>query len=429
MLAAIGSRTLLSIAALGISLAGSGTASAQLAGDPPLGDQAAPPEPPPPPPPAAAPGGLKIEANGASLRLGFLAQPAFEYQSQTFGSTLSQSSFFLRRIRLMAGMTVGSSLEFFFETDSPNLGKPASRTVLGMTEQLTGVGNTSGTLVQDAFVTWKAMDELKIDGGQMLIPFSHNSVQGATTLYAWDYFASSFLQSGGYQNFAGRDVGVQFRGLLIGHLEYRLGVFTGKRGIPAPPPPPMMAPAPPSQAILRLAGRVQYNVFDPETAYFYAGTYGGAKKILSFGAGFDHQDSFNAFAVDAFLDWPVGNDVVTAQAAFMHFNGGTWMPISLGVPGAVAAKKVSAIVVEAGYRVSQMKLSPILRFENQSASQDPVAGMAVATPDVLRFSAGVAMWLMNHTANIKAFYSYVKPDNSVFKTFNQLNVQVQFYVF
>src|SRR4029453_19165541 len=120
------------------------------------------------------------------------------------------------------------------------------------------------------------MDEFKLDGGMMLIPFTHNSVQGATTLYALDYFAGSFTQSAGFGNFTGRDVGVQARGLVIGHLEYRLGVFTGFRGAP-------LMGATNTRAEMRIAARVQYNLFDPETAFFYAGTYGGAKRIVSFG--------------------------------------------------------------------------------------------------------------------------------------------------
>jgi hypothetical protein len=274
------------------------------------------------------------------------------------------------------------------------------------------------------------MDEFKLDGGLMLIPFSHNSVQGATTLLAWDYFASSFLQSGGFANFAGRDTGFQLRGLVIGHLEYRLGVFTGNRTATAP-----MGMSPPSKATLRLAARVQYNVFDPETAYFYAGTYSGTKKILSFGAAVDHQESYTAFAVDGFFDWPVGPDVVTAQAAFMHFDGGspTWIPLATAPvsPAVAGATKISAVVFEAGYRISQLKISPIFRVENQSATSvevmDPM--MTAAAPSVLRISAGLAWWLMGHTINAKLFYSYVKPDNSAFNTYNQLNLQMQFYVF
>ena len=249
-------RTLLSLVAVGLltssSLAFAAPTISVLAMQPPP-DPLAPADPsapapadqPPPPPPPTSLGGLKIEGSGAALKLGILFQPSYELASRTFppngapASGATQQHFFLRRIRLMAGLTIGSQLEFFADTDSPNMGRDVN------------VAGSAGMNIQDAFMTWKPMDEFKLDGGMMLIPFSHNSVQGATTLYAWDYFASSFLQNGGFGNYVGRDIGVQARGLVIGHLEYRLGVFTGARGAPMSP---MITN---SRAQLRLAARVQ----------------------------------------------------------------------------------------------------------------------------------------------------------------------------
>jgi hypothetical protein len=371
-------------------------------------DTAAPPPADQQPAPAPAPlGGLKLEGSGASLKLGFLFQPSYELAGRsvpapasTAGSAGPQtvSNFFVRRMRLMAGLTVGPQLEFFFDTDTPNIARN------------TNVAPSVGMAVQDAFMTWKPMDEFKLDGGMMLIPFTHNSVQGATTLYGLDYFAGSFTQNGGIGNFVGRDVGVQARGLVIGHLEYRAGVFTGLRA---------GAPATASHAEMRLAARVQYNLFDPETAFFYAGTYAGAKKVVSFGAGVDHQDNYTAFAVDAFVDLPVGADVLTAQAAFLRFANSD--PPWIGLPGGTDQ---SSVVFEAGYRLAALKISPIVRFEDQL--YDGV-GMADGT-SLLRISAGLAWWPMGHNLNLKLFYTYVKP-SSPNNAFNQLNLQAQLYVF
>jgi hypothetical protein len=291
-------------------------------------------------------------------------------------------------------------LEFFFDTDSPNIGRH------------TNVAPSSGMVVQDAFGTWKPMDEFKLDVGMMLIPFTHNSVQGATTLYGLDYFAGSFTQSGGIGNSAGRDVGAQARGLVIGHLEYRLGLFTGNRAAGTP-----MAPR--SRAEMRIAARVQYNLFDPETAFFYAGTYAGAKKVVSFGAGVDHQDNYTAFAVDGFVDLPVGPDVLTAQVAFMRFTNSD--PVWVALPG---GPDQSDIVAELGYRLSALKISPIVRFEDTLFD---AVGMADST-SLLRISAGVAWWPMGHNLNVKLFYTYVKPSSPA-DAWNQLNLQAQLYVF
>ena len=148
------------------------------------------------PPADAAPGGLKIEGSNATLRIGFLVQPAAEYQNQTASSNEAAQYFFLRRARLMLGITLGLSFELFAETDSPNLGKPS------LPGQM--LSSTVGTNIQDAFVTWKPFEELKVDAGMTLIPFSHNSVQGATTLYGWDYYAYSFQQNAGLGNYVWR---------------------------------------------------------------------------------------------------------------------------------------------------------------------------------------------------------------------------------
>jgi hypothetical protein len=353
-----------------------------------------------------APGGLRIDGNNASLKLGFLVQPATEYQSQAVGSNEAAQYFFLRRARIMLGITLGSSFELFAETDSPNLGKPSQPGQM--------LANTVGTNIQDAFVTWKRFEQFKIDAGMMLLPFLHNSLQSASSLYGWDYYAYSFQQNAGLGGYVWRDTGLQVRGLLLGHLEYRAGVFTGKRQIP--PPAPAGAPVVPgdSRTVPRLAGRVQYNVFDPETAFFYAGTYAGSKRILSFGAGIDHQDTYNAWALDGFFDWPVGADVVTGQLVFARYDGGSW----------IALPKHNVIMAEAGYRFGTLKLSPIVRVE-----QLMVDAPTPMSSDQTRYAAGLAWWYMGHNANLKLFYTYARPDSATQSAYSQVNLQMQLYVF
>jgi hypothetical protein len=267
--------------------------------------------------------------------------------------------------------------------------------------------------MQDAFATWKPADEFKLDAGMMLVPFSHNSIQGAATLLGWDYYAFTFLQPqlAGVTNFAGRDTGVQLRGLIAKMVEYRLGLFQGNRAAPATGP---TAPPPASRTAMRFMARVQLNLLDPETGYFYAGTYGGTKKVLSIGGGIDLQDDYKGYAGDAFLDLPIGDDVLTAQVDVLHFDGGTWIPALL---------KQTEVQAEAGYRIGALKLSPIVRFEDQI-----ISNASSAAPNVQRYGVGLAWWVMNHNMNVKAFYSYVKPDNGSRK-YSQINLQMQFYVF
>ena len=111
----------------------------------------------------------------------------------------------------------------------------------------------------------------------------------------------------------------------------------------------------------------------------------------------------------------MGADVLTAQAAFLHYQDSATAPW-IGVP------KQNDIVVEAGYRLGALKISPIIRFEDQMFAAPPGG----ATSSLMRVSAGVAWWPMGHNLNVKLFYSYVKPTAN---PFNQLNLQVQLYVF
>ena len=167
--------------------------------------------------------------------------------------------------------------------------------------------------------------------------------------------------------------------------------------------------------------RLQFNVFDPETGYFYAGTYHGTKKILSIGAGYDHQDDFNAVAGDLFLDWPLGEDVLTAQANVAYLDGKTWLPFvpAMGGMGATGVAKQMNYMAEAGYKIGAIKLSPIVRFElNKPDSGAKTTG----------FGGGLAYWYMNHNANIKLFYMNTKQEGDA-KNVHQFIVQTQFYVF
>jgi hypothetical protein len=367
-----------------------------------------------PAPTAFAP--LKVETPNATLKLGLLAQPQYEAIG-TPNPALSGASqnLYLRRIRLLVGGTLFKNFEYFFDTDSPNLGKANATT---------GAKNILGMNVQDAFVTFKAVDDLlKIDAGYMLPPLAHNAVQGAGTLYGWDYFANSFRHASafGSEGDVGRDAGVQLRGLVLdNHLEYRAGLFQGLRDAAS-------ATKVGSRNFFRFAARIQVNVLDPETGFFYAGTYLGAKRVLSFGASYDVQDHYKHWSVDGFLDMPLGPGGLTAQVNVAQWNGDDFLVAMAGMPPAPvpALPKQTAIMSEAGYRFDAVQLSPILRFEHRNVST-PSAG----APTEDRFGAGLAYWPYGHNVNLKAFYTRIKPsDPAGLNGYNQFNLQWQVYLY
>lgn len=361
------------------------------------------------PAPAArpAPTPLKLESANNSLKLGLLLQPQYEMAGSATLTGVSHN-LFVRRVRLLASATLFKNVELFFDTDYPDLFKAA---------QDTGIKNTPGLQVQDAFGTFKAWDDaIKIDMGYMLPPSTHNALQGAGTLYSWDYFSNSFRNSNSFNSSGapvGRDAGLQVRGLVLdNHLEYRAGFFQGRRETAS------MDGKVGARNFFRFAARVQANVFDAETGFFYSGTYLGTKKVLSFGAAVDVQGDYIHWGGDAFLDMPVGPGVVTAQVNVAHYDGKNFL-VAGGISTPLA--KQNSVMAEAGYLIDAINVSPIIRFEKQW----------INTTDTheTRVGGGVAFWPYSHGFNVKAFLMRVTPDAAGQHGFNQLNLQTQVYVF
>jgi hypothetical protein len=313
-------------------------------------------------------------------------------------------------VRFLVGATLFRNIEFFFDTDYPDLFKAAPET---------GTKNTPGMNVQDAFGTFKVLeDAFKVDMGYMLPPSTHNANQGAGTLYSWDYFTNSFRNSASFNssgNPVGRDAGIQVRGLVLDNLlEYRAGLFQGRRNDSSPT-------SVQARNFFRVAARLQVNVFDPETGFFYAGTYLGTKRVLSFGGTIDFQDDYIHYGGDAFLDLPLGPGVLTAQVNAAHYDGGDFL-----IPGGISTPLAdqSSVMGEVGFLFNDFDLSPIFRFEQQWLNDND----ATET----RIGGGVAFWPYGHAFNLKAFYQRVTPDvpnTTGLHGFDQLNLQAQVYVF
>ncbi len=373
--------------------------------------------PPPPAPGAFAP--LKIETPQATLKLGLLAQPQFEANGNSSPAVSGRSyNLYVRRIRLLAGGTLFGKFEYFFDTDSPNLFKANAETG----------AKSQGLIVQDAYATWKAADDyFKIDAGYMLVPGAHNALQGAGTLYGLDYFSNSFRHASAFNSGTdvGRDAGVELRGLVLdNHIEYRLGLFQGFRR----PSVPVVAGGPQAETVSRnaprAAGRLQINFLDAETGFFYAGTYLGKKKVLSVGASYDTQNDYHHWAVDGFLDMPVGPGTLTAQVNFAKWNGGDFIPVQALLPAALPSQ--TAFMAEAGYNIDAAQLSPIVRYELRN-----IKNQTQGNPDEARYSLGLAYWPYGHNINVKAFFTRVqqKADPAKLDGFNDFQLQWQLYFY
>jgi hypothetical protein len=373
-------------------------------------------------------GPMKIELPNAIIKFGFLLQPQYEAVGAPALNSAT-SNIFLRRTRILIGATFFKNFEFFFDTDYPNLNRAANNgfapppAAAGTPEQNNKA--TPGMNIQDAFGTVKVLgDMFKIDMGYMLPPLAHNAVQGATTLYSWDYFNNSFRHSNVFHSTTdpiGRDTGVQLRGLILNDIiEYRVGMFQGKRD-------DVSTTRVSGRNMFRVAGRLQINLLDPETGFFYAGSYLGAKRVLSFGVSYDFQDNYHHSSGDGILDMPLGPGVLTAQVDVSHWNGGTW----LNTPAVVLGRQ-SAFMSELGYLINAANLSPIFRFEKRWINDNRATA---GNPNETRWGGGLAFWPYGHNFNLKAFYTRVVPTyaqsgaNAAWHDYNQANIQAQFYIF
>ena len=160
-----------------------------------------------------------------------------------------------------------------------------------------------------------------------------------------DYGAFSFLSSTPTTANVGRDYGILARGYLVNdRLEYRAGVFEGRRGEGA------------SNAF-RYVGRVMWNFFEPQKGLFYVGTSLGKKKLLSVGASYDTQDDYDAYTFDGFWDQPLsGGNGATVQAAYSHLDGDDFL---------TSLPEQDNIFAEAGFYHAGTKLMPFLQYSNQ----------------------------------------------------------------
>lgn len=320
--------------------------------------------------------------------LKLLAQPWMQLTNDPTaksGTPDLTTDFFMRRTRIILAGQVSKWVSFFAETDTPNWGKGGDWT-------------KPDFIIQDAFVTFNVHEAFLIDVGMILPPFVHQTRQGATSLHTLDYHTDviKFPVGKGW-----RDAGIEFRGLLVNKkIDYRVSITNGAAGT--------------EDDIPRFSGRVAYNFMDAEEAFFYGGTYLGAKKILSIGAGFDVQPdgvfteiaapagspegtaatkdfgTYFAFGGDVFWDLPLkGGNRVSGQVDFVYYGGDKNPNQGMG------------LLFDIGYAIGVWE--PIIAvdwFKPKDASEfkDQFLGAHI----------GLAWWLQGHNANVKLDLALLK---------------------
>lgn len=337
----------------------------------------------------ASAGELKLQsADGESwIKFGFLAQVRGESFDTADGTDTSKDLYF-RRLRLLFGGQLNPKWAFFFETDSPNLGKGNAD----------GTKNAGDVYIQDFAITYTHNDAFKVDVGMLLVPFSHNSTQSAATLLATDYGPYSFQQSTVTDSRVGRDYGFLVKGLVAKHFEYRVGAFQGDRG-------------PNASNNFRYAGRFVYSAFEPDAGLFYTGTTLGKKKILTVGAAIDTQEDYQATALDFFWDQPLGGgNALTVQANWMNYDGDVFF---------TALPEQTDLYGEFGFYFASPKLMPFVSWASKDFDND------VDNVDETIAQLGLAWYPAGHNRALKLAYAKIDPDAG--ESRDQIILQLQLF--
>jgi len=322
----------------------------------------------------ALPARAQLQWKSADEKLVFKVGVLGQLQAESIdvaGTGDSARNLFLRRARIILGLTLGEKLSVFLDTDSPNLGK----------SNTAGVKDAGDVFLQDFVVTYKASQAFQLDAGMILPAIFYNHAQSAATFLAMDYGPYTFVEGGALGARTGRDYGVQARGYLADdHLEYRAGVFQGNRGTNA-------------ANDFRYYGRLMYQFGTPQTGLFYRGTSLGKTRTLALGASYDAQEKYRAWSLDGFLDLPVGGNGLSGQVDWTQWDGKSFLDT---VP------KQDTLLAELGFYFSRAKVMPFLQYAEQNFDD-------VARIDEKKTSIGLGYFAAGHNNNVKLSYSRIDP--------------------
>jgi len=303
---------------------------------------------------------------------------------------------FIRRGRFLLTGQVAPNVTFFFQTDNPNVGKVPK--ALG-----------AGFILQDFWAEWKINDAFALSGGEFLVPLNRQELTSTISFLTLDISPTSTVFSGPTQSNGLRDTGFQAKGYVAdGRLEYRVGIFQGIRN-PAPP-------APAGRNAFRRAAYLQYDFFEKERGYTYAGTNLGKRKIVALSGGYDGQNKYKTYNANVFATIPVNKgDEVAGTIQYNHYDGGTFI---------TALPNQRDDLLELGYYLSKAKVQPFIKLEDQKfkTSFNP-------SRDQRRYGAGLNYYVAGQNLKFTGQLVHVKPKNGAIHTTNDFTVQMQVWYY
>jgi hypothetical protein len=328
------------------------------------------------------------------------------------------------RARILVGGNVSKKTSFFMETDIA--------TPIGLTDANGNKVMQVNPIILDAQIEHTFSKKIGIIAGLQLVGTNRNALQGAASLMALDFgyyqYPYNLFETSPLQNNFGRDIGIHFRGFLFNErLEYRTGVFSG-RNID-------------TGGTLRYITRLNYSFLDKEQDLYYTGTTLGKGQIFSIGGGADLQDRYQNFALDAFLDMPVGEiGSITANAAFNYINGGD-NPSQKSLSRRIPSQTIQFL--ELGYYFKDLKLQPYFKFENQAINAANDVQTNFVNRDIFntrksqrRIGFGLNYFFSGYNANVKLLYESVSygrdnlnQSSAETATRSEIWLQMQFFIF
>jgi hypothetical protein len=333
---------------------------------------------------------LVTSADGnMTYHLGILAQVQgqIEENAKPDSGNADQIGYF-RRLRLQGEFTFYKNLIVFFETDNPNYGKDTNSS---------GTKNEPSIFFQTVYVTYQFAPEFSLEGGEMLTPNSYNHGQSAASIMPIDLGAFTNTESTPISSNNGRDFGVEARGYVADHLEYRGGIFQGLRGTD-------------DINSFRYAGRLSYYFVGIETSRFYRGTSLGKYQTLEVGGSYDAQKTYKNYDIDAFYDQPTGGgNGFTAQFDYNWIDGGKFI---------TALPKQNVLLAELGYYVDSIKTQPFAQYTTEKYAS------GVALPDQKQWQVGLGWYFHGYQSNFKIGYGMV--DELGFRNRSNIVAQYQF---
>jgi hypothetical protein len=261
--------------------------------------------PAPAPPPAAA------AEPARSFSFGMRAQVNLNCITEDVGSVHATCDTSARRVYLYAQGSVHAKVSYFAHVGTDRLGQGADPFTGGPIAASSDNGLVTGAAIRDVWINWAPRPEVQVQVGRMLVPFLRNfGTHSGFANLSYDY--ASFQQTSMIPGRrVGRDDGVMLLGELAGgRVSYRVARMDGTATNT-------------SRGHSRVAGRLAFSLWSPETGFWWQGTYLDAKKVLSFGIAADHLDGVAITSVDvadhravggdALMNLPLGRGAVTVE--------------------------------------------------------------------------------------------------------------------